>query len=142
MNRRLSDHALVLLRVYIGGNAVVTWYNAVSDPRSLVARLATNGDGMPLVWFLGFCGILVVLDAIINDLLPKKYTWNKAVKNRHLFFGGLACCYVGQLFVGVMSHQVMALLVYYVWNASIIMLASFLDAKKRSRDAECAMLYN
>jgi hypothetical protein len=142
MNRRLSDYALTLLRMYMGGNAVVTWHNAISEPQSLIALSTRTSDGLMLVWLLGIVGALMAIDVIINDVMPKRYIWSKALKNRHFLFSALAFCYVSQLFVGVMAHQGVALLIYYIWNASIIMVASFLDAKKRSRDAGCAMLYS
>lgn len=142
MNRRLSDYALTLLRMYMAGNAVVTWYNAISEPSSLIARTTATPDGKMLVWLLGIVGALMAIDVIINDVMPRRFIWNRALKNRHFLFSALAFCYVAQLFVGVMAHQGVALLIYYIWNASVIMVASFLDAKKRSRDAGCAMLYN
>lgn len=142
MNRRLSDYALTLLRMYMGGNAVVTWHNAVTEPHSLIAQATKTNDGLMLVWLLGIVGTVMAIDVIINDVMPNRYIWLRVLKNRHYLFSSLAFCYVAQLFVGVMAHQGAALLIYYVWNASIIMVASFLDAKKRSRDAGCAMLYN
>lgn len=142
MNRRLSDYALTLLRLYMGGNAVVTWYNAMSEPQSLIAMTTRTPDGKMLLWLLGIVGAMMAIDVIINDVLPSRFVWSRALKNRHYLFSALAFCYVSQLFVGAMSHQGLALLIYYVWNASIVMVASFLDAKKRSRDAGCAMLYN
>ena len=142
MNRRLSDYALSVLRLYMGGNAVVTWHNAVSEPQSLIAITTQGTDARALVWLLGLVGAMMVIDVIINDVMPKRFTWSRALKNRHYLFSALAFCYVSQLFVGVMSHQGVALLIYYIWNASVIIVASFLDAKKRSRDAGCEMLYS
>lgn len=142
MDRRLSDKGLTLLRVYIGGNAIISWYLAISDPRSLVGINALLSDGMPLVWFQAFIGICILMDLVINDFMPKRVTWKNALKYRHVLFSSLAFSFVGQVFSAAMSHQTAANIVYYVFNASIIMLASIVDAKKRSRDAECAMLYN
>jgi hypothetical protein len=142
MNRRLSDYALTLLRIYMGGNAIVSWHTAMSEPRSLIAESTKTPDSQVLIWLLGVVGVLFVIDVIINDIMPKRFIWKRALKHRHFLFSALAYCYVAQLFVGVMAHQGVALLISFVWNASIIMVAAFLDAKKRSRDAGCAMLYN
>lgn len=142
MDRRLSDKGLTLLRVYIGGNALISWYIAISDPLSIVGLNAILSEGMPLVWFQATMGLCILMDTIINDFLPVKYKWEKALKYRHILFSALAFSFVGQLFSAAMAHQSAANIIYYVFNASIIMLASIQDAKKRSRDAECAMIYN
>lgn len=142
MNRRLSDYALTVLRIYMGGNAIVAWHTAISEPKSLIAEATRTPDSLVLIWLLGIVGVLFAVDVIINDIMPKRFVWKRALKYRHFLFSALAYCYVAQLFVGVMAHQGLALLISFVWNASIIMIAAFLDAKKRSRDAGCAMLYN
>lgn len=142
MNRRLSDYALTVLRMYMGGNAVVTWYNAITEPTSLVARTSNTFDGQLLIWILGIIGASMVIDVIINDVMPQKFQWKKALKYRHFLFAALAASYISQLFVSDMASHGNALRVSWVWHAGMTMIASFVDAKKRSRDAGCAMLYN
>lgn len=142
MNRRLSDRALALLRFFMGGNAVIAWHNAISDPGSRMYKVALDADGAALVWLMAGFGLIVCLDVLINDILPDRFHWRPALKNRHFVLCALAFCYVAQLYVGVMGRQVVSLLIYYLWNAGMIMLATFLDAKLRSRNPPCGMSYS
>lgn len=142
MNRRLSDYALTVLRMYMGGNAVVAWHSAMSEPSSLIARTANTFDGTLLIWVLGIVGAAMVIDVIINDMMPSKFQWKKALKYRHYLFAALAASYVAQLFAADMASHSNGLSVTWAWHAGMTMIASFVDAKKRSRDAGCAMLYN
>lgn len=143
MNRRLSDRALPLLRLYMGGNAVVAWHSAVTNPGALLYRVASGSpDALNLVWLLGVVGFLVLADLVINDVLPERFRWHQALRHRHFFLIALSFCYVAQLFVGSMGGKVLHLLIYNVWNASVIMFAAFLDAKYRSRNPQCVIRYN
>lgn len=142
MNRRLSDYALTVLRMYMGGNAVVAWYSAMSEPSSMIAKTTRTFDGTLLIWVLGIVGAAMVIDVIINDIMPRKYQWKKALKYRHYLFAALAASYVAQLFAADMASHSSGLGVSWAWHAGMTMIASFVDAKKRSRDAGCAMLYN
>lgn len=140
MKRRISDWALPLLRLYMGGNAVVTWHNATTNPQALLYRTAAgNPDGQTLVWFMGLFGLILIIDLFINDILPEKFHWNGAIKYRHFLILALAFCYIAQLFVGTMGGQVLHLLIYNLWNAGMIMTAAFLDAKSRSRNSLCVV---
>lgn len=140
MKRRISDRALPLLRLYMGGNAIVAWHNATTNPSALLYRVAFgSSDGQTLVWFMGFFGLALIADLFINDILPEKYHWKGALKYRHFLLLALAFCYIAQLFVGSMGGQVLHLLIYNLWNAGMIMMAAFLDAKSRSRNSLCVV---
>ena len=39
------DRAGSVFRMYVGGNAIVTWYVAMTDPRSLMQLVASTRDG-------------------------------------------------------------------------------------------------
>jgi len=142
MNRRLSDYALTVLRMYMGGNAVLSWYNAMNEPSSMIARTSNTFDGTLLIWALGAVGAAMVIDVIINDLMPQSFKWGRALKYRHYLFAALAASYVAQLFAADMASHSNGLGITWAWHAGMTMIASFVDAKKRSRDAGCAMLYN
>lgn len=142
MNRRMPDQSLTALRVYLAGTALFNWFNAISEPSSLVARTSNTVNGHVLIWLLGAVGGAMLLDVIINDVMPKKYQWSKALKYRHFLFAALAASYISQLFVSDMESRSNALVSTWLFHAGMTMYASFADAKKRSRDAGCAMLYN
>lgn len=141
MNRRLTDHAPALLRFYIGGNAVIAWYNAIGDSRSLLGESASRIDGgTAILWVMALLGLCIMADVAINDIMSAKYKWKHALKQRHILLSSLFFCYIAHPFISSMSNRAYPLTLYCIWHASIIVLATFIDAKKRQRELECATL--
>lgn len=114
-------------------------YIGMTDTRSLMHVVASRGEGAALVWVLMVLGACAVLDAVINDLAPKRFHWRVALRRRHFILASMAFCYVAQLYVAFYSFRSTGLLLYYLWNACMIMFAAFLDAHQRSKDASCVM---
>lgn len=141
-SHKSSTRAGSAFRIYMGGNAIVTWYIAMTDDRSQMHSVASGGDGAALVWMLTVLGACAVVDAVINDLAPTRFHWRIALRQRHFILTAMAFCYVAQLFVAFYNFRSTGLLLYYLWNASMIMLAAFLDAHQRSKDASCAIACN
>lgn len=131
-----------VFRIYMGGNAIVTWFIAMTDPRSLMYAAASTGEGAVLVWLLMLVGAAAVIDAVVNDLLPRRFHWRVALRQRHFILAAMAFCYVAQLYVAFFNFRSTGLLLYYLWNATMIMLAAFLDAHQRSKDAACVIVCN
>ena len=77
-----ADHAGSIFRVYMGGNAIVTWYVAMTDARSLIHHVAATGEGAALIWMLMLVGAAAVIDAVVNDLLPPRFHWRVALRLR------------------------------------------------------------
>lgn len=131
-----------VFRMYMGGNAIVTWFIAMTDPRSLMHSVAATAEGAALIWLLMMVGAAAILDAVINDLLPQRFRWRVALRQRHFILAAMAFCYVAQLYVAFFNLRSTGLLLYYLWNAGMIMLAAFLDAHQRSKDASCVIVCN
>lgn len=137
-----GDRAGSVFRVYMGGNAIVTWFVGMTDPRSLMHLVASSTEGAVLIWLLMLVGMSVLLDAVINDFLPQRFHWRIALRQRHFFLAAMAFCYVAQLYIAVANFRSTGLLLYYLWNASMIMLVAFIDAHQRSKDATCVIVCN
>lgn len=140
--QRLHDHAMPLLRLYAGGDAIISWYNSFSDPYARLARIAQTPDGSILIWSMALVGIAIILDVFINDWTPQRIklgkhsihlTWNKAFRYRHFMFVALAFCYAAQPFVAEMGGYGVSLVIYFYWQASQNMVIAFFDAKQRTR---------
>ena len=73
MNRRSAkvggERAGSVFRIYIGGNAIVSWYMAFYEPRSIMRLIASTSEGAALMWLLLLVGSAALLDAAINDFL-------------------------------------------------------------------------
>jgi hypothetical protein len=142
MMRRLHDHFPALCRLAIGGDAIVSWYNAVHDPHSHLFQIARSADGNTLMWIMGLIGAMVVIDVLINDWTPDfirigrkslRLHWQRAFKYRHFLFASLAFCYAAQPFVAVMTGNNVSLLLFFYWNSFLNIAVAFLDAKQRAR---------
>ena len=129
-------------RMYMGGNAIVSWFIASSDASSLVRRAMLTTEGAMLVWTMMIIGVCAIVDAVINDLLPARFHWRVALRQRHLILIGMAFCYLAQLYVAFCNDRTTGLIVYYFWNAAIIVFAAYHDAHQRYKDALCAMACN
>lgn len=143
--QRLNDHFPALCRLYAGGDAMVSWYNSVSDPAARLASIARTQDGGVLLHLMAVFGLAVVLDVIINDWTPdfirvghRKFhlAWQNAFEHRHLLFVGIAFCYAAQPFVAEMQGYGVSLLVFFYWNSFQNLAIAFFDAKLRSRSPQ------
>lgn len=131
-----------VFRIYMGGNACVSWYIAMTDPRSLLSSVAATWDGAALIWMLAALGACAVVDAVVNDLLPERWHWRVALRQRHFILVGMAFCFLTQIYISFAQGRSTGLVLYYLWNASMIMLAAFLDAHQRLKDAKCSTANN
>lgn len=139
---RLHDHAMPLLRLYAGGDALVSWYNSFSDPYARLGRIAQTLDGGILLWIMALAGLAIVIDVLINDFTPERLklgkhsirlAWNKAFQYRHFLFVALSFCYAAQPYVAERGGYAVSLLVYFYWQAAQTIVIAFFDAKQRSR---------
>ncbi len=128
--------------MYMGGNAIVSGYIAASDASSLIRRAMSTSEGALLVWMLMALGLCAVIDAVINDLLPHRFHWRAALRQRHFILTAMAFCYLAQLYIAFCNDRTTGLIIYYLWNAAIIVFAAYLDAHQRYKDALCATACN
>lgn len=137
-----SMHAGSLFRIFTGGIALLAWFMAVYEPRSLSSELATVVDGFVLTVLLGVLGAMSIIDAVVNDIMPKKYHWRVALRQRHFILVAMAFCYSAQLYVAFYHLRSTGLLLYCLWNAFCLVAVAFVDAVQRSKDTRCALLTN
>lgn len=142
LRQRLHDHFPALCRLYAGGDAIVSWYNSISDPEAKLFSIARTQDGGVLIGLMALAGLMVVLDVIINDWTPDfirighrqfHITWKRAFEYRHLLFVTMAFCYAAQPYVAEMGGYGVSLLIFFYWNAFQNLAIAFFDARQRSR---------
>lgn len=145
MNRRQpkgGDRAGSVFRMYMGGCAIVNWYMALYEPRSLMSLVAASTEGEVWIWLAMFVGVAALLDSLINDFLPARCHWRVALRQRHFILMAMAFCYVAQLYVAFLYLRSSGLLIHYLWNVATIMAVAFFDAHQRSKDASCVIVCN
>lgn len=145
LRQRLQDHFPALCRLYAGGDAIVSWYNSISDPGARLFSIARTSDGNVLLWIMALAGLAVILDVIMNDWTPDfisighrnfRVAWQKAFRCRHLLFVTIAFCYAAQPYVAEMGGYRVSLLIFFYWNCFQNLAIAFFDAKLRSRSIE------
>lgn len=145
MRYRLNDYAMSLLRLYAGGDAIVSWHNAFLDPRSGLFSVARTEDGATLLWIMAITGAVMIIDVLINDFTPDavhigkariRLVWRRAFQYRHFLFVTLAFCYAAQPYVAAKSGFAVSLVIFYYWNSFQCLVLAFFDAKQRSRSLQ------
>lgn len=131
-----------LLRAYMGGNACIAWFNATNEPHSLISQAAAIPAGLMFIWLLMVAGVALLVDVVINDILPERFHWRVAVRHRHLILSTMAFCYIAQLYVAFYSLRSTGLLIFCLWNAATLMFIAMVDAHQRSKDATCQAICN
>lgn len=121
---------------------MVSWYIAMTDPNAFMYSVASTSDGASAIWALMLLGACSVVDAIVNDILPERYHWRVALRQRHYILVGMAFCYLAQIYTAFEIGRHISLAYNYLWNASMIMLAAFIDAHQRLKDAKCLTANN
>jgi hypothetical protein len=131
-----------MFRIYIGGLAIIALYMSIEVPDSLSYSVASTSDGAMLIWAQAILGACAIVDAIVNDLLPARWHWRLALRQRHYIMVGMAFCFLTQIFSAIWQSRITGLEAYYIWNASMIMLAAFPDAYQRLKEAKCQTANN
>jgi hypothetical protein len=132
--RRASDRDIPVARLIISGGAILSAYNTLSDPRTLISQMTMYSDGRVFVFLLGLLGIMAFADVVLNGLFGAKSLWPQIVKRRHVLLSALAICYVAQPYIAAMELRTSGLYTYYFGHAFMTMLVAYHDADKRSRD--------
>jgi hypothetical protein len=126
-----------LFRIFMGGAAVISWIIAMTDENALMYSVASTADGASAIWALMILGACLMADAIFNDILPDRWHWRVALRQRHYILMLMAFCYLAQIYTAFELGRHISLAYDYLWRASIIMLAAFYDAHQRLKDAKC-----
>lgn len=143
--QRLNDHFPALCRLYAGGDAIVSWYNSISDPGAKLFSIARTQDGGILLWIMALAGMAIVLDVFVNDWTPDfirighrhfHLVWKKTFEHRHFLFVTIAFCYAAQPYVAEMGGYAVSLLLFFYWNCFQNLTIAFFDAKLRSRSSQ------
>jgi hypothetical protein len=131
MNPRQGCIASSVLRFYICGLAVFSWFMAFHESRSMNFLTATFPEGALVFWMMFVFGLVGLCDVLINDMLaaPK---WLYVRHNRHFGFLALAFAYAYLAFIAVLKVGSTPLAFYALWNAVFIIGFSLLDAHQRS----------
>lgn len=142
MMRRLQDQFSPFVRFLLGGQAVVTWYSATTNPDATLYMVAATEDGNIFIWAMGLLGVILLIDLFVNEWTPDtvqfgrrciNLNWERTWHYRHWLFVGIATCYAALPQIADTSSQNIAVMIVCYWHSFVCMVAAFLDAGERSR---------
>jgi peptidoglycan/LPS O-acetylase OafA/YrhL len=136
-NRPQVCLASAVFRLYVCGLAVMTWFVAFFEERSLLALLKRTDEGAVILWMMLACGLVGIADVLINDTRLFPFRIESARTHRHFGFSGLAFCYVCQVFIAVLTIKSPWMAACSMWNAFLVVAFSLIDAHQRSKDSTC-----
>lgn len=140
--KRLSDYLSPYIRIGIGCEALVSWFNSFSYPTAPMFRIAQNPDGGIVIWAMGVIGMILIVDALMNDVTPDQVRifgrsfpirWKRVFAKRHVVIMALAVCYAAHPYIAERAgYQIFSALYFYERALFIAGMAIF-DAKERMR---------
>lgn len=142
MMRRLQDQFSPYVRFFLGGQAIVTWYNATVNPGATLHLVAATYDGNIILWAMGLLGSIMLLDLFVNDWTPEKVQfgercislgWRRSWIYRHWLFVGIAACYAAAPIIADAEGLSIGVMLVCYWNSAMYMVGAFVDAGDRSR---------
>lgn len=135
MNSSSNCPSAVLYRLSMCSLGLVLWIIAEIEPRSMTAQFADSRAGGFLIAMTGILGIIGMIDVLINDILPERFTWAYARTHRHFVLVALAFCYIASLYTSLDTVKSAGLSLFYCWNAVSLLSLAFVDAYSRSKES-------
>lgn len=127
MSSNQGSVTLPLFRVAVSLIAITTWLS-----NGLLIKPVSVGGEVLLVLLL-LVGCIGLVDVLINDVLPSRFQWDMARRERHYLLAAMAFCYVAQMFVSYKNVTESGLIFYYLLNAFSLMVFAAFDAQERSK---------
>lgn len=104
-----------MLRAYVAVRALLVVMNMLIDPHTLT-RKAVDSTG-PVGWFavsaLGAVALVALIDVLVNDLFPERFSLPSFFKRRHLVYMALSLGLMSMCMVAFRGGAVAA--VTYFW---------------------------
>lgn len=139
----MMTHFSAALRMYVSGSILVTAYVAAADPSSQHA-FAMAEDGVGGYMGIGMMTILALaglFDALINDILPERYSINCTHRHRHVVFMLSAIGQVALVFALAQADELRPSAARYLLDATFavwISVSGVLAHAKTTHDAAIA----
>jgi hypothetical protein len=122
-----------ILRALFSCIALQTWFAGLYEPRSmhfLVTRDA--GDfGYWVVGFMGTLGIALLLDTVVNDMLPKRLRLPYLLDNRPYVLMAMAILQAAELYVAAHIMGSWSLAFYCLTLSFFMTVTAFRDVQLR-----------
>jgi predicted membrane channel-forming protein YqfA (hemolysin III family) len=119
-----------LTRLYIALSVLAMNLATYLEPGALAAPCTT---GWVLAGILCGLGLIGVLDVIINDLMPDRFTLPAVKEHRHLVYVGMALATLGMAYAIVRAEGWTSMLIVYGVDFAAALAVAPLDLFARHR---------
>lgn len=132
---KILQNRLIISRIYVTLSILFSILSMLFEPFSIHGQ-STILSAVPIYWIyanLALC-IISILDIIINDIAPDKYTLKYAHDYRHIVYMLLALM-TFSISIGMVTTFGISLLLIRVWlDALVAAVVAFLDILGRYKD--------
>jgi hypothetical protein len=124
-----------LARLFVGTTLLGSTFVMFAEPESLMHRTIDRAGllGQIATGSLVFVTVLALLDVLINDLLPKRYVLQCAIRYRHTIYMLMSLGCLSMIFVIVRAHGPYSGLIHFGLVAWAAMLIAVLDVRDRMK---------
>lgn len=117
------------LRIYVSLRAIAVSCIALFEPSSFTHHMLVEGEpfgALEAFTVMGTLGLFGLLDAIINDVLPRRYAFRRAAQHRHIGFLALAALQISfMLIIVARGYHGSALLAFGIDSAVSVWIAIY-----------------
>lgn len=130
-----ADSAYWFSRLFVAVSVLITGLVPLLDQRSISHQLLVESGWMGVVgsWVLVVLAGVIVLDVVINDLMPARFRLVSTKKHRAMLFMGLALGEASLLFISVKGGDLTILHLRFLWQIVGAALLAWLDMFARCR---------
>lgn len=121
------------LRAFFALHAILVWFCALYEPRSM-HYLVTRDAGLVgrcLAGTFGMLGLLLLLDVVINDFMPKRFKFASALVYRPRMLMAMAMLLGAEMFVAVKRLGSWGLSLYCLLFITFTIITAFRDVQLR-----------
>jgi hypothetical protein len=122
----MKTHFSWMVRFYVSGSCLVTAGIAMLDPWSQHREImAQDGlGGLAAFTMLAAVAVLGLVDVLVNDWLPERFSVRWTHRHRHVVFMGLALSQCAMAFVEVRAEEVRPVVARYLLDAFVALLVA------------------
>lgn len=129
------DSAYWFSRLFLAGSVVISGLISLFSTRSINHQLLAESGWMGFAgsWCMVVIAAIIVLDVIVNDIMPARFHLVSTKRHRAMLFMGLALGEASLLFISVKGGDVDPLHLRYLWQIVGSVFLAWLDMFARCR---------
>jgi len=122
-----------LARLIVGLDLLVWCTILLFEPLSVTSKILDRAGPSGHLAFVGMIalGVIAIIDVIVNDLMPSRFIFGKAIRHRHFVYMLMCLGCLSTAFVIIKSLGFSVVLLHYGLIALAALLIALLDVRDR-----------